>query len=429
MDKATYASGADDEPAPRQLPAVVWATGWVSFFTDMSTELIYGVLPAFYTATLRLNVVWQGLIEGAAETIVAIAKLFSGHWSDRTGGRKWWMVVGYSLSAVFKPLLTFAAGGPAALGMRGMDRLGKGIRGAPRDALVSVQVHPAQRGRAFGVQRALDHAGALMGGLVAAAVLYAEWVTVEQLFWWTLLPAGIGVLIILLFVHDRPRDASPPNEQVRPDRAPLSLGKAWRVQPAAMKRFAAVMGLFSLGNSTDMLLLKLAHDQFIAGGMSSSGATAALPLLWAWLHVVKSLATPWGGRLSDRIGRAPALRAGWLVYAAVYVGFALAGGWVVPWILFGFYGLYYGLAEGPERALVSDLSPNPQTRGMAYGLLHAVVGLTALPASLLCGGLWLLFGVEAAFITGGALALLASLLLPWALGGPLATPVAGGDNN
>ena len=411
-------------PPPRRLPAVVWATGWVSFFTDMSTELIYGVLPAFYSATLHLNVVWQGLIEGAAETIVAITKVLSGHWSDRTGGRKWWMVVGYSLSAVFKPLLTFAplltsAGGAAALGMRGMDRLGKGIRGAPRDALVSVHVHPAQRGRAFGVQRALDHAGALAGGLIAAAALYRGWVEVEDLFWWALLPAAIGVLIILLFVHDKPKDAAPAKEQT----PALSLGQAWRVQPAAMKRFAAVMGVFSLGNSTDMLLLKLAHDQFIAAGMAETTATAALPLLWAWLHVVKSLATPWGGRLSDRIGRGPALRAGWLVYAAVYVGFALAGGGIAPWVLFGVYGLYYGLAEAPERALVSDLSPDPQRRGMAYGLLHAVVGLTALPASLLCGGLWLLFGAPAAFITGGALALLAALLLPWALG----TGLAGGN--
>ena len=425
MDPTTPSVAPVDSPPPRRLPGVIWATGWVSFCTDMSTELIYGVLPAFYTATLRLNVASQGLIEGAAETIVAITKLLSGHWSDRTGGRKWWMVAGYSLSAVFKPLLTYAGSVSAVLGMRGMDRFGKGIRGAPRDALVSVHVHPAQRGRAFGVQRALDHAGALAGGLIAAAALYLEWVTVEQLFWWALLPAGVGVLIILLFVHDKPTNAAPPKEQT----PALSLRQAWRVQPAAMKRFAAVMGVFSLGNSTDMLLLKLAHDQFIDGGMAENIATAALPLLWAWLHVVKSLATPWGGRLSDRVGRAPTLRAGWLVYAVVYAGFAFGTGSIMPWVLFGCYGLYYGLVEGPQRALVADLSPDPRRRGMAYGLLHAVVGLTALPASLLCGGVWLWLGVAPAFLVGGALALLAALLLPWALGAGLPGQATGSQDD
>jgi MFS family permease len=425
-------NSTDRKTPARKLPAVVWAAGWVSFFTDLATEMVYPLLPAFYTATLQLNVLWQGLIEGCAETVVAVAKLFSGHWSDRTGGRKWWMVAGYGLSTVFRPLLNLAAGGPAALAIRGAERLGKGIRGAPRDAIISVQIRPEQRGRAFGVQRALDHAGALVGGLLAAGVLWAGWASIEQLFWWTLVPGSIAVLIIVVFVHERRDDGVETSTQgahARPATAALSLGQSWQAQPTAMKRFLAVMAVFSLGNSTDMLLLKMAHDQFLEAGFAAKSANASLPLLWAWLHVVKTLAVPYGGRLSDRVGRAPTLRAGWIVYAVVYVGFAFAGGPIWPWILFGIYGLYYGLTEAPMRALVADLSADPKRRGLAYGLLHGVVGITALPASILCGGLWWWLGPIPAFITGGVLALLAAVLLTWALSGAQPNPIAGGNDD
>ncbi|MBI1336181.1 MAG: MFS transporter [Phycisphaera sp.] len=397
------------------LPGVVWATAWVSFLTDMSTEMIYGLLPAFYMATLHLGVAWLGLIEGAAETVASLSKLISGHWSDRTGGRKWWMVAGYGLSTVSKPLLLLSGGGAGAMGLRLADRFGKGIRGAPRDAMISHHVTAEQRGRAFGVQRSLDHAGALLGGLLASGLLYFGLVGIDDLFLWCVIPGAAAVLVILLFVHDKENIKSDPGKSSQ-----LSLVASWHAQSAVMKRYLGVMVVFSLGNSSDMLLLLLAFDQLRASGVSEQSANAALPLLWSLLHVVKTSTSTWGGTLSDRIGRGKAVCLGWGVYGLVYLGFAgyaLVGGKVWVWALFAVYGLYFGLVEGPERALVSDLSPDATKRGMAYGLFHFVVGVIALPASLLTAGLWLYYGPAVAFGVGALLALLAMALLPAALRG------------
>ncbi len=398
-----------------RLPSVVWAAGWVSFFTDLSTELIYGVLPAFYSATLHLSIAWLGLIEGFAEGLVAVTKLLSGRLSDRTGGRKWWMVGGYGLSTLSKPLLPWASGGVTVLLLRGADRLGKGVRGAPRDAVIAGVIAPNQRGRAFGVQRALDHAGALTGGLLAATLLYMRWVTLDQLFYWTLLPGGIAVLLIVLLIHEPADQASPLTPQAAAGPGSEPLGPLLRHQHPSFRRYLVVLSIFALGNSSDMLLLMLAHDRFQAAGLDVATATAALPLLWAWLHVSKSLTAAWGGRLSDRIGRVRTLRAGWLVYVLVYVGFACWTAAIAPWLLFAAYGLYYGLTEGAERALVADLSGQTNKHGTAYGLYYCVTGIAALPASVLVALLWTLIGPATAFLTGAALAGIATLLLPWAL--------------
>ncbi len=394
---------------------MVWATGAVSYLTDFSTELVYPLLPAFYRASLGLSPLGQGIVEGFAEAVVSLARLGSGLWSDRTGHRRRWMLAGYGLSAAAKPLLGLAASGPAALLLRAADRLGKGIRGAPRDALLSISLAPAELGRAFGVQRALDHAGALSGALVASGLLLAGLVTVRELFLWTLVPGALALLTIALFVREAP---PPPGAPAATPAQPLAEGAssnffpiihAWTEQPAALRRYLGVLGLFALGNSTDALLLLRAREQMAAGGVASPDAL--LPLLWAWLHLVKSSSTGWGGRLGDRFGRARALAAGWLVYAVVYTGFAFGTGAAAPWVLFGIYGLYYGLAEGSERALVAELAPDARRRGLAYGLYSGVVGLAALPASLLCGGLWLLWGPAPAFAAGAALALAAAALL------------------
>jgi MFS family permease len=294
------------------------------------------------------------------------------------------------------------------------------VRGAPRDALLSREITPDQRGRAFGIQRAMDHGGALAGGVVGACLIYFHLATLEQLFWWTLLPGGMAVLIILLFVRERDQAVS-----AGASKPVLSIGASWRQQSPTVRRYLVVLGIFALGNSTDMLLLALSHERFLAANLPRERADAAVLLLWAWLHVVKSMSSPWGGRLSDRIGRLPTVCAGWFIYAVVYAGFALWASPVAPWVLFAVYGLYYGLVEGPQRALVADLSPDPDRRGMAYGLFHFVTGMAALPASLLCGGLWwwlkgvtwqgIDLGPLTAFGTGAALALLAAVLLPWAL--------------
>lgn len=395
-------------PGRAALPGVVWATAWVSFLTDMSTEMIYALLPVFYASTLGLGTLWQGLIEGAAEALASLTKLFSGHWSDRTGGRKWWMVGGYSLSTISKPLLALAGGGWTVLALRLADRLGKGVRGAPRDALISGTVDAGQRGRAFGVQRAMDHAGAMLGALLASAIVYWQFANLRHLFWWTLLPGGAAVAIIVIFVREK---AAKPASTGAAGATPQSLWQAYREQPAALKGYLAVMAVFALGNSTDALLLLRARDQAIHGGWSEHLAAAAMPLLWAWLHVVKSLSSTWCGGLSDRLGRVRLIRWGWMLYALVYAGFAVWDSVAAPWVLFSLYGFYYGLVEGPERALIADICPNQNRHGSAYGLYYFVVGLSALPASLLCGGLWQFFGPVPAFVTGAALALLAAALL------------------
>lgn len=422
-----------NSPTPR-LPGIVWATSCVSYLTDLSTELIYAILPAFYQATLGLGALWLGLIEGFAEAVASLTKLFSGYLSDRTGGRKWWMMVGYSLSTLSRPVLPLAGGGWTVLAMRGADRMGKGIRGAPRDAILSREVPASMRGRAYGVQRAMDHAGALSGTMLASVLLFTGTVSLRGLFWLTLIPGGIAVLVILLFVHEQ---AQPESSVQQPGgaRGPASFLHAIRDQSPVMRRYLMVLAVFSLGNSTDALLLARAMQQLQSGAMTTAAAAAMLPLLWGWLHVIKSASSPWGGSLSDRLGRVRPVVYGWLLYAAVYVGFALWSSWAAPWLLFGVYGIYYGLVEGAEKALVADLESDASKRGTAFGLYHFVVGLAALPASALCGWLWqwgdrALYsgaGSALAFGLGALLALAAAGLLPWALCTPARLPVTAGD--
>lgn len=405
-----------------RLPGVVWATSTVSFLTDASTEMVYSILPAFYQAALGLGVLWLGFIEGFAEAIASLTKLFSGYWSDKTGGRKIWMVVGYGLSTLSKPCLALAPNGWTVLALRGSDRIGKGIRDAPRDAILAHEVPSAIRGKAYGVQRAMDHAGALTGALLASGLLYLGWISLRGLFWLTLVPGSAAVLVIVLFVHERGR-----SRQEAPAGAAFesrrSARQALHRQSPRIRRYLGVLAIFALGNSTDALLLARAQQQLQGGGLTTAQASALLPLLWAWLHVAKSAISPWGGALSDRFGRIKPLMGGWLLYALVYGGFALWSSLSAPWVLFALYGIYYGLVEGTERALVVDLEPDPDRRGTAFGLYYFVTGMAALPSSLLCGWLWQWAdkawyaggGPIAAFGLGSCLALTAALLLPWAL--------------
>ena len=408
MTEAQRRAGSRLTRLQRGLPTVVWATAWVSFFADVSTEMIYGVLPAFYLGTLSLSLVWLGLIEGSVETIVSITKLLSGFLSDRVGSRKGWMILGYALSAIAKPPLALVGSGIGAGVLRGADRFGKGIRGSPRDALVSAAVGPETRGRAFGVQRALDHAGALTGGVLAATLLIIGLASIRQLFLFSILPGAIAVLIIVRYVpgrsasNDRPR--SPPLREVL------------RSHGSGLGRYLLPAGVLALGNSSDILLLALCYRRFLDAGSSQRSALAMLPLLWALLHVVKAVGSTWGGTLSDRIGRLGVLRLAWLVYAGVYLGAALmaAGGpALMAWGLFPLYGLYTVLAEGPERALIADLAPRESTRGTAYGLVHFVTGVLVLPATVLAALVWETAGAAWAFGLDALLALVAVGVLAW----------------
>jgi MFS family permease len=379
------------EPSTPRLSRNVFALSAVSFFTDVSSEMIYPLLPIFLTTVLGANASFIGAIEGAAETTASLLKLASGWWSDRMQKRKPLVVLGYGIASLMRPLVAIAQSASQVLMIRVADRVGKGIRGAPRDALIAESVDPSIRGRAFGFQRAADHAGGVLGPLIAFAVLTWHWAELRTVFWLAAIPGALSFLVLVFFVREIPRAASAPVVGAPDLTQPLG-ARFWRV--------LLVIFVFTLGNSTDAFLLLRA---------SQLGVPVALaPILWAALHVVKSLSSTPGGALSDRIGRRPTLIMGWTLYAAVYVGFALANAPWHAWALFGVYGIFFGLTEGSERALMADLV-KPERRGTAFGWFNLAIGLGALPASILFGYVWDHAGASTAFVMGASFALLASL--------------------
>lgn len=397
-----YIAGVSSSRA--RLGRNVVALAAVSFFTDMSSEMIYPLLPVFLTTTLGASAGMLGLIEGAAETTAALLKLASGWWSDRVRRRKPLVVLGYVLASVARPLIAAAQSAGQVLAIRLTDRVGKGLRGAPRDALIADSADAAVRGRAFGFQRAADHAGAVVGPLLAFALLQWWGVGIRSVFWLAAIPAAASVAIVLYGVRevaarqDRDEQATPAPALVQPSGAMGDASDA-RALPGRFWGYLAVLLVFTLGNSTDAFLLVRARQLGVP--------VALIPILWALLHVVKSAASTPGGALSDRAGRVPSIVAGWTVYALVYVGFAFASAPWHAWALFAAYGLVFALTEGPERALVADLA-GAARRGTAYGFFNLTIGLGALPASVMFGVLWDRFGASVAFSTGAALAILAA---------------------
>jgi MFS family permease len=339
-------------------------------------------------------VVALGVIEGAADAVSSALKLVAGRLSDRVGRRKPLVITGYALASFARPLTALATSWQHIFVIRLVDRAGKGLRGAPRDAMLAALASPNQRGRVFGFHRAMDHAGAVVGPLGAALFLWLVPGGYRQLFALTIVPGAIAVALLFFVPDVRPmnRPAARTGESVaRRDSV-----------PAPLKRFLVILAIFTLGNSTDaFLLLKLSE-----AGLS----VTMLPLLWAALHVVKAGLSTSGGTLSDRFGRRVPIVAGWVLYAVVYVGFALstAAAPLIAWFLT--YGVYYALVEGSERALVVDLAPDA-LHGTAFGWYNAVLGAGALASSVLFGFIWQRFGAPAAFLLGAALSLTASLLL------------------
>ncbi len=376
-----------------RLPVTVLALGVVSLLTDVSSEMIYPLLPVFLTAVLGAGPQALGLVEGVAESTAALLKAASGLWSDRARRRKPLVVAGYALAGAMRPLIGLAAAWPAVLAFRFADRVGKGLRTSPRDAMIADATGPARRGEAFGLQRALDHAGAVAGPLVAAGLLNLAGVPLRTVFLLAAVPAAAVVVVLVVWVREPPRN--------RPPAAP-GAGATWRELGRPFHLVLAALLLFTLGNSTDaFLLLRLSHAGVPAAGVA---------LVWSAFHVVKMLAAYAGGRLSDRVGRKAMVVAGWGVYVAAYLAFAVASSRAALLATFLAYGLHYGLTEPAERAWVTDLVP-ARHRGAAFGLYHGVVGLAALPASLLFGALWQRFGAPAAFATGAGLALSAAVVL------------------
>jgi MFS family permease len=364
----------------------------VSLLTDASTEMVYPLLPLFLTRTLGAGTAFVGLVEGVAETTASLLKLVSGWLSDRLRRRKALVIWGYGLSSLTRPLMAMALLPSHVLGIRFLDRIGKGIRTSPRDALIADSTQANARGAAFGFHRAMDHLGAVAGPVLAFLLLPLVGGSYRAIFWLASIPAALCVLVLVATVREIPA-------QGPPARLPLL---TLRPYDSRLKGFLCIVTLFTLGNSSDAFLLLRAREAGVA--------EMAVPLLWAALHVVKSTSSLGAGILSDRIGRRGAIVAGWLVYAVVYAGFAVVGSAWQVWGLFLVYGLYFGLTEGVEKALVADLTP-VEARASAYGVYHTAIGITALPASLLTGWLWQVFGAPVAFGAGAALAAAAAALL------------------
>lgn len=381
--------GNTEEKGRERLRSGILVLGWVSLLTDVASEMIYPLLPAFLTHTLGAGTAAVGLIEGIAESTASLTKAFSGWWSDRVSRRKPLVVAGYAIAAIARPLVGIATNWGQVLAIRFTDRVGKGIRTAPRDALIADLTPADRRGKAFGLQRAMDNAGGMIGPLIAALLL-RFWIHDERtVFLLAVIPGIAGVLLLIARVPEPPKRRPVADTPVRP---PTRL-------PRAFWAALGVFVLFALANSTDAFLLLRARDTGVV--------VWQLPLLWAFLQGVKAASGVPGGMLSDKIGRTPALALGWLVYALAYVGFALTRAPLATWGLFALYGLFYGLTEGAERALIADIVESSR-RGRAFGLFHAALGIAALPASLLFGVWWKIFGAPAAFAIGAALALLAA---------------------
>jgi MFS family permease len=379
----------------------VVALGWVSFLTDVSSDMIYPLLPTFLTKTLGAGPAAIGVIEGVAETTASLSKIGSGIWADHVRRRKPLVLLGYVIAAIARPLVAFARAWTQVLAIRFADRVGKGIRTSPRDALLADIVPRERRGRAFGLQRAMDNAGAVVGPLLAAALLKLAFVDERTVFLLAAIPGVAAVVVLLLAVPDVGRDTEVVHAAREP-REPLSPG-FWRV--------IAIFGLFTLSNSTDAFLLLRAQQAGVA--------IWQLPLFWSFFQGVKAVTAVPGGAIADRFGRVPAITLGWVVYSASYVGFAFVTGPLGAWALVAFYGLFYGLTEGSERAFVADLVPE-RLRGRAYGIFHAAVGIAALPASVVFGILWKEFSPRVAFLTGSLVAFAAAVAL-WVATGAIRT--------
>jgi MFS family permease len=389
---------------PKPLPRAVRTLGAVSLLTDASSEMIYPLLPSFLSGVLGAGPAFLGLVEGAAEAVASACKLLAGRLSDRTRRRKPFVVFGYGLSTFARPLVALAASPWHVLAVRLADRFGKGVRGAPRDALLAAVTPESERGRAFGFHRAMDHAGATIGPLLATAAMLAG-ADLRAVFALAFVPGLLALLVLALGVREEPAPGLAPALPLRPgleqptSPSPPELPDGNR---RTLHLYLAVLALFALGNSSDAFLLLRAQELGVS--------LAMIPLLWTFHHVVKAGLSTFGGRVSDRHGRRQVLIAGWAVYAAAYVGFAFAAGPLATALLFAIYGLFHALTEGPEKAFVADLAPAGE-RGRAFGLFHAVTGIMILPGNLLTGYLWQRFGAGVALLTGAALAGVAAALL------------------
>ncbi|MEO6865563.1 MAG: MFS transporter [Gemmatimonadaceae bacterium] len=368
----------------------VISLGVVSFFTDVASDMMYPLLPVFLASVLGASASFIGVIEGAAESVAALLKLASGWWSDRVESRKGLVLAGYVVASVVRPFTAVTHTASQVLGIRVTDRVGKGIRSTPRDALIADSVDASIRGRAFGFHAAADNAGAVVGPLIAFAVLYYWHAPLRTVFWLTAIPGAIAVIVLWVFVRDIPHAVAASG---RPHLVGTDLsGQFWG--------YLVVVFAFTIGNSTDAFLLLRARQLGVP--------VALAPVLWALLNFIKSATGTYGGGLSDRIGRKPLIVGGWLLYSGVYLAFGIADAAWQAWALFAVYGVFYGMTEGTEKAMVVDIVP-ARRKGTALGWYNLAIGIGALPASLIFGAIWDRVGAPTAFMFGAAVAFIASV--------------------
>ena len=392
-----------------RLPTAVYALGLTSLLNDAASDMIYPLLPLFLASTIGAGAAALGVIEGAAELMASLLKLVSGQLSDRLGRRKPFVVGGYLVASLVRPFLALAGSAATVLVIRVVDRFGKGLRSSPRDALIADVVDPRDRGRAFGVHEAMDHAGAVVGPLAAAGLIALGW-TLPAVFIVSTVPALLACLVVGFWVQEPSPSASRTlvaAPALAPGSASAPVATSALAPPRLLSRpfvgYLIAVAIFSLGGSADAFLLMRAHELGLA--------SAAVPLLWAFHNGLKALATSHGGALADRFGRRRALAVGWVVYALVYAGFARATSLTTVIALFALYAVHYALGAGAQKALVADLVP-ALARARGYSVYHVCVGLMLLPASVLFGLVYQRGGANLAFGLGAALALLATALLP-----------------
>lgn len=371
----------------------VLALGFVSFFNDVSSEMIYPLIPIFLASVLGASTILIGLIEGLAESVSSLWKLISGYYSDRVRKRKALVNIGYSLSSLARPLISLTSSAWQVLFIRMADRVGKGIRTSPRDALIADSTVQSYRGTAFGFHRAMDHLGAVVGPLIALILLPLLNQNLRLMFFLSSIPALICLLILFLFVKEKKQSQDRKEKYIKLSLKPFG---------ARFRFYLLVLFIFTLSNSSDAFLILRANNLGVA--------TTLIPLLWIILHLVKSILSTPGGMLSDRYGRLKILIAGFVIYSFVYFGLAFANFSYQVWVLFAVYGIYFSLTEGTEKALVSDLV-KVEHRGTAFGLYHFTVGITIFPASLIFGFIWNYFNPTYAFLFGAFLSSIAVLLL------------------
>jgi MFS family permease len=395
------ASPDENSPVRRKLPRTVVVLGLVSFFNDFASDIVIPLIPILLATVLAAGPLALGLIEGVADAVASLLKLWSGRHSDSVSGRrKGLALMGYTLSNIARPMLGLAGSWPMVLLLRSIDRMGKGLRSAPRDALVVDATPEHMRGYAFGFHRALDNGGAVAGSLVAAAALAWSGMSLSEIILWSAAPGFLAVLLLGLGVTEKDEKFAVARHSAA---APATLPPlCWSVLSLPMRRYLLVLMLFTFARASETFILLLGHQLGVG--------VVELLLLWAALNLAKASTSTWGGQLADSMGRGSSMLIGWLAFSLSFLLLAAVEDGAGLWTVSVFYGLFAGVSEGAERAIISDHAQQRE-RGTAFGWYHLMTGIAAIPAGLLFGSIWQFQSAAAAFLFAGVLGAFATLLL------------------